>query len=110
MEYCAEQGMPHSILLGWPEEDYSKLIAWLIYSKSRCPRCGSFPDDWVDSEGKEVEPPPMYVHSRKCVGCANIRSIEDRLEKEDRGVTAVFLSKTPPPPREDDDDELDDEL
>jgi len=102
--------MPHSILLGWPEEDYSKLIAWLIYSKSRCPRCGSFPDDWVDSEGKEVEPPPMYVHSRKCVGCANIRSIEDRLEKEDRGVTAVFLSKTPPPPREDDDDELDDEL
>lgn len=105
MEYCAEHAIPHSKFLSWEQEDIDKVLAWQLYSRSKCPRCGSFPDEWVDSEGREVTPPPMYAHTRRCFGCATLGLIEDRLRKENRHDTTPYLSILPPDPREDDEDD-----
>jgi hypothetical protein len=35
----------------------------------RCPDCGTVSSEWIDEEGRSLEPPPYVVESLKCLGC-----------------------------------------
>jgi hypothetical protein len=104
MEFCAQHGIPHSVFLGWKIDDQDKALAWMLYERSRCPRCGTFPEEWLDEDGRNVEPPPYYLRTRACLGCATLEPIEDRLRKDKRDRhTSAYLSTLPPTPTSDED-------
>lgn len=113
MAYCAPKGIPHSVFLGWDQADQDKALAWMLDQSKRCQGCGTYPDIWLDEDGREVIPPPMFVHSRQCLGCATLATeekIANTGEAGERppGIT-FYLSSEPPRVRDDDEDDLDDE-
>lgn len=65
MRFCKDWRIPHSELLGWPEEDQTKALAYFIHEAQRCSDCGIHPNDWPDPDD------PIYqVEVRTCPGCA----------------------------------------
>lgn len=44
-------------------------MAWMLGEGSRCQRCGTVPEEWLDEEGEHIEPPPYVAVSLLCVGC-----------------------------------------
>ncbi len=72
MRLCQEYGIPHSTLLEWEPEDRDLAMAYIAYTATACQRCGTHPEDWVDEDGKPLEPPPYVAASVKCYGCATL--------------------------------------
>lgn len=89
MEYCAPLGLPHSKFLGWDPSDQDKAIAWVIHNMSKCPQCGTFPEDYMGDNGRPLEPPPMVVKTKRCYGCVLL---------DDNQKEATGDGKHPPPP------------
>ena len=50
MKWCSDQGLPHSRLLSWSDEDRSKLTAMLLEESSRCSSCGTAQWEWDDDK------------------------------------------------------------
>jgi len=69
MAYCGPRALPHSQFLSWDPDDQDKALAWLLEDMSRCPGCGTHPDDWIGEEKYPLEPPPYSVGSQRCLGC-----------------------------------------
>ena len=78
LDYCGEQGIPHSWLLGgenrWTDNDRAKWIAWKSEQANRCPRCGTFTWEWQDPDTHE----PVRTWEADvdmCQGCFGIDTV-----------------------------------
>lgn len=49
----------------------------------RCPHCGTFPDDYLDEEGKQKDIPPNIPYSIRCYGCVVLESENELARKND---------------------------
>ena len=63
MSWCSERGVPHSELLGWPEDDRAKLMAFMLESGERCQLCGTAAWEWED------DPFAYEAMVHRCHGC-----------------------------------------
>lgn len=74
-----QYGVPRSILLGrawpgpgeplWLPSDLEGALAYERWQAERCPRCGTFPAEWLDDKGKFLEDEPYEVIAHECPGC-----------------------------------------
>lgn len=93
MDFCVEAGIPHSEFLSWSSDDQSKAIAYILYKRSLCQKCGTNPQDWLDEEGKPLEPPPYTVVTVKCHGCATLEEANAEIPKESKGTITAHLGR-----------------
>lgn len=92
MEYCGERGIPHSRFLSWSEDDQDLALAWLIEKNSKCPRCGTYQEEWIDEEGKSLEPMPYSVEVDRCYGCLAVDEAMDHVPQDQRmSVSTRFV-------------------
>jgi hypothetical protein len=104
MDYCGPQGIPHSLFLRWSQDDQDKALAWVVDNWARCQRCGSYTDEWVNEDGRPVQPPPMFARAVRCQGCVTLESEEELIRKTSGGKMPsgmrVYMSRQPPPPQD----------
>jgi hypothetical protein len=50
MNYCHDQGIPHSKYLKWSAEDRAKNMAYMLESSLRCSSCGTAPWEWEENK------------------------------------------------------------
>jgi hypothetical protein len=93
MEYCAPLGIQHSQFLKWPTEDQDKALAYSVFKRTTCDRCGTIPEDWLDEDGRELDDPPYKVASRYCPGCATLEAVRDEIPKNRKNLVTVFLTR-----------------
>jgi hypothetical protein len=72
MDYCGPLGIPHSKFLKWSDDDRNKAISHMLWKKKFCSRCGTDPSEWLDADGKTLEPPPFEAVTHVCHGCATL--------------------------------------
>lgn len=78
--------------MAWDADDQDLALAWLIDKSSRCPKCGTYSDDWIDDEGRASEPPPYYVETHRCYGCVAIDDALEEVEPDQRmSITTKFV-------------------
>lgn len=56
-----------------------KVLAYRRWDSDRCPRCGTFPADWLDERGRVKLDPPHGARRVKCYGCQEIHEIQQDL-------------------------------
>lgn len=95
MEYCGPKGIPHSVFLDWDEEDQGKALAHLLHKANQCPRCGQFPEDWIDEEGRLRIPTPKIAQTVACNACSVVQDRQKMIEKENQDSTFVILVENP---------------
>jgi hypothetical protein len=63
LQYCYENGIPHSRLLRWSAEDRAKMLAFAVEKGQRCALCGTAQWEWEENR-RAYEP---VAH--QCPGC-----------------------------------------
>jgi hypothetical protein len=96
MEYCAPLGIPHSELLKWDRSDVDKAISFTAWKAKFCPQCGTDPAEWLDEDGRAVEPPPYVGDTRVCLGCATLEEERAKVPKDAGHRYTSFLRKASP--------------
>lgn len=91
MAYCGPIGLPHSRFLGWDELDQDKSIAWMLDERAKCPECGTYPDEWLDDSGRDVDPPPYVTEIVRCIGCVHQDDAHKRIPKDLVGAKVRFV-------------------
>jgi hypothetical protein len=92
MEYCAPLGIPHSQFLRWSTDDQDKAMAYEVYKRTVCHKCGTIPEDWIDHEtGRELDDPPFEPVTRYCQGCATMEDAREEIPADRRSLITVFL-------------------
>lgn len=91
MEVCRAYGIPHSHFLGgpnrWSELDRDKAISYEIVLREQCPRCGTLPEDWQDTETNRVHDRPLWAAvPRRCFGCQDIENVRERMPTGKKGA------------------------
>lgn len=76
--------------MSWDAEDRDKALSYLGYKASLCSKCGTDPDDWLDEEGKLVEPQPFKPVSTYCHGCAALDEARGRVGDKERERNTNF--------------------
>lgn len=87
MDYCGPLGIPHSAFLAWKDEDRDKAISHMLWKRKFCQRCGTDPSEWLDEEGKFMEPPPFEAVTIMCGGCATLEEARAAMDKEEASAT-----------------------
>lgn len=95
MAYCGPLGIPHGRFKGWEDTDQDKAIAWLGFEKSKCPGCNTFPEEYLDSEGRMIQEPPYTVYSEICYGCVAIKEKQDEIGE--KNIEGISLRMVPNP-------------
>lgn len=75
----------------------------MVAQNAKCPNCGTYPQEWVDSEGRDKWPMPYMVASTKCLGCVTLKEERDLIEREEVDSTGLFLHLRTNPEAEDED-------
>jgi len=83
MSYCYEQGIPHSVFLGWSPEDKAKTLAFMMEKASRCEMCGTAQWEW-DADKYAYEPVERF-----CMGCY-LKGIADESAGQMMGTSIVM--------------------
>jgi hypothetical protein len=65
----------------------------MLDERSRCPNCGTRPEQWLDANGKHVEPPPYKATSALCGGCQALEDKRKEIPEDFRHRYQVFLVK-----------------
>lgn len=99
MDACMDMGIPHSQFLGgdatWSEMDRVKVVAYRMVRAEECPNCGTRPDQWVDAEGRRLN--PFAADMIRCEGCARVEELQAQLDKDSgskitrRGVRVALV-------------------
>lgn len=83
MEVCEKYRVPHSVFLRWDSDDRDKAIAFHVRQRSRCPSCGTRPEEWDPKQGGD---PAAYTASlKRCRGCQAVQLEQESLESESVG-------------------------
>lgn len=67
LQYCFENGIPHSVLLEWDPVDRAKLLAFSAEKSERCFMCGTGLWEWDPAQGghrRAYDPVEKF-----CPGC-----------------------------------------
>jgi len=98
MDYCGPAGIPHSKFLEWDEDDQDKAISWMLDQRFRCPHCLTYPDEWLDDEGRRMDPPPYHAASSRCYGCVTLEELREFIRQDVKKLTGfnVYLAEGPP--------------
>lgn len=54
----------------WLPEDRDKAIAYEIAAREACGTCGSREQDFLDADGRPLDPPRLMAEVQDCPGCA----------------------------------------
>jgi hypothetical protein len=95
MTFCNEHGIPHSKFRKWDPEDRDKVLAYMEFHGRVCQRCGTRPEEWLDEDGKLIEPLPYSPVSTKCHGCVTLEEARAKVDKDQVQVTTHSLKKLP---------------
>ena len=98
MSYCGPQGIPRSRFLRWPQRDQDDAMAWALHERTRCPSCGTRPEDWDPEQGGRDDAYRAELH--KCWGCDAKASAEKKI-REDMGPGVFVTLVRVEGPRED---------
>jgi len=85
VQWCSDNGLPHSALLEWNEEDRAKLAAYLLEHNARCQMCGTA--DWEWEEDRYAYEPI----AKQCWGCY----IKDRATDENERLPGSTMTLVP---------------
>lgn len=98
MDYCGPRSVPYSHFLGgsnqWDDLSRSAALAWHADQRSACASCGTYRDEWFDSDGVELRDLPYEVVARNCAGC---ELLEDWHEEHKDAKRSMHLSLRPVP-------------
>ena len=96
LAYCVPLGIPHSVLLGrvhpnpydpeepyWLPGDVATAIAWRMHEAGRCPRCGTFDEDWPDDYRED---PTYETIEHRCAGCRAIAEANEKIPSGEKGA------------------------
>jgi hypothetical protein len=75
MAYCGPRGIPLSTFLGWDQADQDAALAWQQYEASRCPKCGTHPE-----EGRR------HFHVDVCPTCVDLEKVSASEDAKVRGA------------------------
>lgn len=115
LEYCIEQGIPHSVFLGravkpgdqlWLDEDREKVIAYKHWRALHCPRCQTKRDEWDPDKGGSRT--AYIAWPDRCPGCEVLDSTQEQIrnsEMNSHGLTVGLLPEGDPRLEEQDDEE-----
>lgn len=92
MEFCHKVGIRYTEFLMWPEQDQEAEISYMLYEREKCHSCGTNPDEWLDEEGKHLEPQPYEVKSVACLGCEALDEARKSVPEERRGSVHLYLA------------------
>lgn len=70
----------------WTQDDRDKAVAFSRRLSERCPNCQTYEEDWVDENGRLLDPPKYTAWDRRCHGCGEITKLRDTLPEGQRGV------------------------
>lgn len=82
--------MPHSVFLGWAQDDRDKAIWYHVRQRSRCPSCGTRPEEWDPARGGDRRAYTAAVH--RCPGCVELERTQEspQVQKGGRGLSVVL--------------------
>lgn len=91
LDYCVPLGLPLSEFHSWSQEDREYALAWNYVKASICQRCGTMSHEWLDNDGKKIDPAPYKIKAHRCMGCVEMENERKAIPKdEDAGVTLYF--------------------
>ena len=63
-----------------------------------CPDCGTFHDEWIDEDGRLINPPPYVVEDYSCPGCEGIDKVQTQMReaKKDTSGKKLHLARFDP--------------
>ena len=64
-------------------------LNYKLLEGERCSRCGTFPDEWLDENGRPPDPPPWETTLHRCHGCAEIERSNEELDKQRKSVAGI---------------------
>lgn len=73
--------------------DQDKALAWMEYERTRCPRCGTFPDEWLDEEGIPHDVDPYQVYSVRCLGCVTMGDEMEAAKNDSVGLSFYMIPR-----------------
>lgn len=89
------KGIPHSKFLSWGEDDQEKALQWTALEQARCPNCGTIPANWLDENGRWVEPSPYVLQVVECTGCKEMDEEKQKAETTGQDLKGVYMSWVP---------------
>jgi hypothetical protein len=95
LAYCASRAIPHSQFLAWSDDDQDKALAWQRVQMLACPHCGTFDDQWVDEQGRRIDPPPFEPVAHMCHGCADKAAFADDLREDRSSMNGITVRLRP---------------
>jgi hypothetical protein len=67
LQFCDDNGIPHSTFLEWEDTDRAKALAFILEKGSKCHMCGTAPWEWDEKQGGS-----KYAYEAvgvQCPGC-----------------------------------------
>lgn len=101
---AAETGVAPSVLLGrvvgptdpaWTDLDLDLVLGFRREQAKTCRSCGTQPEEWVDAEGKELNPPPFEPYAVRDPGCASIEQFRKTIPEGEFGVFVALRPLKP---------------
>jgi hypothetical protein len=89
MQFCNENGIPHSEFLTWNPEDRAKAMAFVMETALRCNLCGTAPWEWEDNKFA------YQATEEFCKGCYQKAVFTDTQSKSLPGTNVKLVPTTP---------------
>lgn len=62
-----------------------------MLERRKCPDCGTVSGEWIDEDGRSLEPPPYKVEEIRCFGCEAKHDAEEMIPpKQRKGIHFFF--------------------
>ena len=66
----------------------------MIMQSTKCPNCGTIPEEWIQENGRWVEPPPYVTRVTRCTGCIAIDEEKKQAAQYDEEMVGVYIGLT----------------
>jgi len=106
LAYCVPIGIPHSVFLGWSDDDQDKALAWVSAEAEKCSRCRTTAAEWDPKQGGSRT---AYVADEsRCLGC-EVLDMAARDLGDEQDTLGMKLGLVPNDEPDDDGDDPDGE-
>jgi hypothetical protein len=80
------KALPHSVFLGWADDDQDKALAYEAAVRQVCPRCGTRPAEW------EADREAYVGQTHLCPGCEVRHQEQQNVPSDAADYTVVYLA------------------
>lgn len=80
LQFCFENGIPHSQFLNWDPADKAKALAFALEKALRCPMCGTASWEW------EMDRYAYEAVENLCQGCLRREAAQRNLHEDGRNA------------------------